>query len=449
MKKKLAILMCGTVLSISVLTGCAKEATPTAQGTTAAASTTKPVENVTLKYYNWDSEGEAKVTKALIDKFQQNNPNIKVESIALVPGNSVESLKKLDVTISSGEQMDVMLMPGISETMARTAQGVFAPLDDYYAKDNVKPADEYYVSPNFKGKNYATMYNRANWFVLFNQNALDEAGLKVPEIGWTWDDYREYAKKLTKGEGNAKRYGSYFHNWSDYTDPILFIEKRNTFLKEDGTTQFDDPSVKSFFNLRKAMEKDDKTVKPFADVVSAKLAYRSEFFNEKAAMIVSGSWMVADSVDVTKNPHNFKVAFAPVPRSSTSAELGLTNIDGQFMAVANNSKHKEESYKFIRYMSTNYTNGLAGWKKADDKKVIDALIEPQKQFINVDSLDKALFDKKIHAPQASEIAAPYGQQLKNLMLDGFSKFILDNTSAEEAQKYLVDQANKIIQENKK
>lgn len=447
MKKKSAILMSSVLLSMSVLGACgSKEAAPAAQGTTASV---KPVENVTLKYYNWDSESDAKSTKALIEKFQEKNPTIKVESITLVPGNSVETLKKLDVTISSGEPMDVMLMPGISETMARTAQGVFVPLDDYYAKDNVKPIDEYYVSPSFKGKTYATMYNRANWFVLFNQNALDEAGLKVPELGWTWDDFREYAKKLTKGEGNTKRYGAYFHNWSDYTDPILFIEKRNTFLKEDGTTQFDDPSLKYFFNLRKTMEKDDKTVKPFADVVGAKLAYRSEFFNEKAAMIVSGSWMVADSVDLTKNPHNFKVAFAPVPRSSKDAELGLTNIDGQFMSIANNSKHKEEAYKFIRFMSTNYVNGLSGWKKADDKKVIEALITPAKQLFNTESLEKALFDPKIHAPKASEIAVPYGQQLKNLMLDGFSKFILDNTSAEDAQKSLVDQANKIIQENKK
>ncbi|SDC27985.1 multiple sugar transport system substrate-binding protein [Paenibacillus sp. UNCCL117] len=444
MKKTSAILMSSVLV---LLAGCGagnEAASPAGTGGSAAP------QNVTLKYYNWDNDVMASTTKSLIDKFQAENPNIKVESISLVPGNSVETLKKLDVTMSSGEQIDVVLFPSIDETLARAAQGVLAPMDEWYTKNNINAEEEYYVNPKYKGKYYATMYQRSNWLVLLNQNALDEAGLKVPELGWTWDDFREYAKKLTKGEGNNKRYGAYFHNWGDYANPILFNERQNPFLKEDGTTQFSDPSMISFFNLRRAMEKEDKSAKTHADIVGAKLAYRTEFFNEKAAMLVTGSWMVADSADTTKYPHNFKVAFAPVPRSSADAELGLTSIGGQYASIANSSKHKEEAYKFIRFITTDTAakKELSGWKKADDKKTIETTIAANKQLFNTDSLDKALFDKRIHAPAPSEVVAPYAPQLKKVLEDGFGKFILDNISAEEAQKTMVDQANKIIKENK-
>ncbi|MFD2876882.1 hypothetical protein ACFTAO_14225 [Paenibacillus rhizoplanae] len=30
---------------------------------------------------------------------------------------------------------------------------------------------------------------------VFNKDHLEAAGLSLPEMGWTWDDFRDYAKK--------------------------------------------------------------------------------------------------------------------------------------------------------------------------------------------------------------------------------------------------------------
>lgn len=454
MKKRFIILLSCLIMIATIFSACGKSTeevkTEEPAKTGQTTETEKAADTVTIKYYNWDNETMANTTKALIEQFEQANPNIKVESVSLVPGNSVDTLKKLDVVMSSGEAIDVMLFPNIDETLARASQGVLAPLDDFYAKDNVKPEDEYYVNPKAGGKYYASMYQRSLWFVMLNENALKEAGLSVPKLGWTWDDFRDYAKKMTKGEGNDKRFGTYFHGWGDYANPILFNEKKNPFLKEDGTTQYDDPSVLSFFNLRRAMEEQDKSARPYADVVGAKLAYRTEFFNEKAAMMVTGSWMVADTANTEQYPHTFKTAFAPVPLSSKDAELGMTSFGGQYMSIAQNSQHKEEAYKFIRFVTTNTSDAkkeLSGWKKADDKKIIEATIGDKKDLFNLESLEAALFDPKLHSPGASEIAVSYGPQLKKILEDGFSKFILDKISAEDAQKYMVDESNKVIQEN--
>ncbi len=39
---------------------------------------------------------------------------------------------------------------------------------------------------------------------MINKDHLDEAGLEVPPLDWTWEDYREYSKALTQGEGKDK-----------------------------------------------------------------------------------------------------------------------------------------------------------------------------------------------------------------------------------------------------
>ncbi|WP_309242115.1 hypothetical protein [Paenibacillus sp. S150] len=100
--------------------------------------------------------------------------------------------------------------------------------------------------------------------MLLNKDALDEAGLPVPAYGWTWDDYRDYAKKLTKGEGVDKRYGTYFHTWELYMNAPAQTVMKDPFRYDEGTTILSDPAYKYFFQLRKDMETIDKSAKPYA-----------------------------------------------------------------------------------------------------------------------------------------------------------------------------------------
>ncbi|TXK82652.1 ABC transporter substrate-binding protein [Paenibacillus sp. N3.4] len=453
MKKVQTVLLGSVIMSMSVLSACGSSTTtntsaPSASAGATAAASAKPAQNVTLKYYNWDNDVQAASTKKLIENFQAKNPTIKVESIALVPGNSVETLKKMDVTMSSGEQVDIVAMPSIEEVMARAGQNVLAPLDDFYTKDNVKPEEEYYINPKMKGKYYATMVNSSDWFVLLNADALKEANLQVPTFGWTWDDFRDYAKKLTKGEGNDKRYGAYFHGWGEYTNPIVYTDKKNPYLNADLKPQFDDPSFKYFFNLRRTMEKDDKSVKSLADVIGAKLDYKNEFISGKAAMLMTATFIIPNIGDTAKYPHTFKTVVAPLPRSSKDAPAGLTNIGGNYTAIAATSKYKEQAYQFIRYMSTEQEARveLSGWKKGDSKVVIDRLYGSLKELIDLPSLTSTLNDKQVKTSFSSDIAISYGAQLKKVMENGFSKFMLDNVSADDTQKWMQDEADKVIKQ---
>lgn len=457
-KKSLSIIL-GTLLTISlILSGCGKSGNSGNSASNGAAANanggnTASEKQVTIKYYNWDNDAQATGTDAMLQEFMDQNPNIKVEHVVLVPGDSVEMMKKLDFLISSGEAIDVVQMPSLGNAIERASRGALAPLNEFYEKEGIVPEDEYYVNAKVDGKYYGMQYTKSINYVMLNKDALDEVGLEVPKFGWTWDDYREYAKKLTKGEGVDKRYGTYFHTWELYMNAPAQTMMKDPFVYEDGTTILADPSYKYFFQLRKDMEDVDKTAKPYSDVLAAKLNYRTEFFNEEAAMILTGNFTIADPGNTEQYPHNFKTAFAPVPVPPAGAEPkgyeGKYFTSGSQIAMGATSKNKDASFKLMRFMTTADSKNrqeFSGYKKANNEELMTKLVAGKEEMYDMDSLKYSLFSDDIQFLGAAEVMTNATSEITKVIDDGFSKFMLSNEPIDEVQKWMVDEATKLIDE---
>jgi multiple sugar transport system substrate-binding protein len=327
----------------------------------------------------------------------------------------------------------------------RAARGVIAPLDSFLKADSINPDKEFYIVPRLKNKIYGIQDISQPWMVAINKKALDEAGLPIPTYGWTWDDFRDYAKKLTKG----KQYGAYFHIWGEYDNFIAYSELPHPYLTKDQKPVFNDKSFQYFFDLRRSME-NDGSVKKFKDITAAKLNYATEFFNGEAAMLPTASFFVNLTKDQTKYPHNFQTVFAPLPQSSKDTKIGASDVGGHYLAVGNSSKHKKEAYKFALYMAqqTDVVSDFPGSKNVDKNAVVDKMIGDSKNLIDKDSLVSTVYDKRVYIPYNPSYSTAYASQLKKVLEDGFSKFMLDGTSAQDAQKWMVDQANNIISQSK-
>ncbi|KKO54602.1 ABC transporter substrate-binding protein [Paenibacillus sp. DMB20] len=455
-KQRLSMFL-GMILAVSlILSGCGNSGNSGSSDSSASGGNEGGADSgkqVTIKYYNWDNEAQAVGTDAMLQEFMTQNPDIKVEHVVLVPGDSVEMLKKLDFLISSGEAIDVVQMPSVGAVLERATRGALAPLNEFYEKEKLVPEDEYYVNPKVGDKYYGMQYTKSVNYVMLNKDALDEAGLEVPKFGWTWDDYREYAKKLNKGEGVDKRYGTYFHTWELYMNAPAQTMMKDPFLYDDGTTILSDPTYKYFFQLRKDMETVDKSAKPYADVLAAKLNYRTEFFNEEAAMILTGNWTIADPGNTEQYPHDFKTAFAPVPVPPKGSEPkgyeGKYFTSGSQVAMGANSENKEAAFKLMRFMSTADSDNrpeFSGYKKANNEELLNKLVAGKENMYDMDSLKYTLFDDEIQYLDAPEVMATVTSEVTKVIDDGFSRFMLNNEPIEDVQKWMVDEATKLINE---
>lgn len=453
------------MLLLGLLAGCGGGSAKTAENGAepngqAAGEKAEGNDKVNLRLYTYGTE-EAYNWNKTLQAYEEKNPGVKIELVQLSEkGDTQEAMKKLDLEAASSARMDILMFSDAAGYAQRVALGMAEPLDDYIAKDGFKVEEDYKVDTHLGDKVYALPGKFNPWYVILNKDHLEEAGLAVP-TDWTWDDFADYAKKLTKGEGAQKRYGTYFHGpqgggWMEFLKLKMENQPQNSeFLKADGTSNLDDPNFKATLELRVKMEKEDQSSVPYTDMISQKLAYRTQFFNQSASMLLIGSWMNTELGGTEKVPLNFNVTVAPFPKNNPGDEKGLTPVTTDYVAVAAKSKHKEEAYQFVRWYTTEgqivQGKNIPAWSKVTNDQVaniIDTILSGTKSPEKVDK--KALVDTLI-ASKASAIIPPatYQSEVYKAINEEYEKLILGKQDIDATVKSAQERVQKIIDANKK
>ncbi|OCT14797.1 hypothetical protein A8709_11550 [Paenibacillus pectinilyticus] len=435
----------GMTAAVVLLTGCASKGT---EGSTTPASSAsgKPV---TIKLHTWNNLKNDGFD-VVIDAFEKKYPNIKVEFVSAGDNNSLEALKKIDLAAASAEDMDVIMLPASSYLTQRAALGMFEPLDAYLNKDGIKIDDEYMGATQLNGKTYGIPGKSVTQFVTINENHLKEAGLTVPK-NWTWDDYLDYAKKMTKTEGGKTRYGTFFHTFINFTYLAQFGQMQNSGLvTDDGkSANINTPFMRKSLELRLQAEK-DKSATPYAEVLSQKLNYRPQYFNQNTSMMAVGSFIIAETGGSDAVPATFKTVFAPWP-TMNKGEPNVTPVGGDNFAIYNNSKHKQEAYTFIRWFTTEglvlQGRFIPSWKKANLDQVVDQIVSKTKSPAMVDK-ESLLYVLKNTA--AAKVATPltYQAEVEKIMQEEFDKMMLKNQDIDTTIKTAQDKIQKLVDSKK-
>lgn len=443
------VLAASLVLSLTACGGSKTESasTPSPEGT---ATKAPGAQEVKIKIATWQTDAKAQWSK-IIPEFEKANPGIKVELDLLnEKGDSVASMQKLDLMAASDDQLDIIEMPYTNYSQ-RAAIGMLEPLESFIEKDGYKYEDEYLVDTRVNGKIYALPSSMQRWFVLLNKDALDEAGLSVPK-DWTWAEFEDYAKKLTKGEGAKKQYGAYFHNWPDlYNLQLKSKPTDNNYLKADGTSNAKDPVLKANLEMLKKMMYEDKTASPYEDIISQKLHYRTQFFNKAAAMVPIGDWMVAEAGGTDTIPATFKTAFAPIPKLE-GADGHYSPVQPTYIGVSANSKNKEAAYKFIRWYSS---EGLefggrvySGWAKSDVDKLTDKITSTSKDPSKID-MESLKYTMKNTKPGNAPVPATFTGEIEKAIVPEVELYLLNKKDIDKAVETMDKNVTGIVNNNAK
>ncbi|MDR7078937.1 multiple sugar transport system substrate-binding protein [Neobacillus niacini] len=365
MKRNWFMLMI-SVLLVLVLAACGNKEE-------ANSSSKEKSEDVTLKFYTWINEENGNWNKT-VEAFEKEHPGIKVDVNVLVENmNSADYLKKLDLIAASGDTIDVMMLSNSRYLSQRVSTGMIEPLNKYFDDEKLKVEEEYDMSvvpPSAEGEYFGLPGKFNKYLIMLNKDHLDKAGLPVP-TDWTWDEYKEYAKKLTTED----TFGSYLHTWPHHhhTMKLLSQTEGTQLLKEDGSSNMDDDMVKASLKLRYELENEDKSSVPYTNTISQKLDYRQMFFSQKASMVPIASYMVTEWGGFTPE---FNITWAPWPKNSESDSLNAFST-ADIMSVGKKSEHKDEAYKFIRWLTTEgmlvQNKSIPAWKQIDLNEVLKNL----------------------------------------------------------------------------
>ncbi|MFS0615199.1 ABC transporter substrate-binding protein [Lederbergia ruris] len=307
--------------------------------------------SVELTFMYWGSNDEKQAVQQMIDSFNKSHPDIKVVGQHVTGDYNT----KINTLMASNELPDVAYL---SASLARkwAKEGKVMDLTEYetaYPELASRVPQSYlYYEP---GKHIGNTTAAEIIMMFYNKALFEEASVELPpskaEKGWTWDEFVEVAKKLTKDSNgkspdqpgfnpkNIVQYGvsipTNFNGWL----PIV-QSNGGDLTNEDGTElTLNTPEAKE------ALEKIHDLiykhhVAPTPVQMENMPATSVSLQTKKVAMAIDGQWAL---LDIAASGIDLGTAVLPYFKEPTTIFLAGASV------IFSSTEYPEEALEFYLY----------------------------------------------------------------------------------------------------
>lgn len=350
MKKFLAVFL---ILFCIILSGCTKKTYP---------------HTTTIKFSSWGSQSEVTILRKLIEDFENKNPDIKVEFMH-IPQNYFQ---KLHLLFASNLAPDVVFLNNIYAPVYINAN-LLEDLSPYFQEEITNNVFYKNTIKSFSSEDkiYAIPRDVSNLVIYYNKNLFNKYKIKYPEKNWTASDFLRISQEIKKkgifaiNSETDSLYWLYFVSANG--GGILSDDKKSIIITDKNSIN----ALQFYSDLINKYK-----VAPTKAQISAKTGAQM-FVNGEIAMYLSGRWMVPKLREIA----HFNWDIINFPASTK----GKTLVDSSAWAVSKNSKNKDASIKFIKFLSS---------KNSIEKLTASGLIIPAR----VDVADSDYFLSKEKKP---------------------------------------------------
>lgn len=366
MKKILLLAMVATV--IGFITGCSKKDSGASTATKAAAPT-----EIELYYYKQENQ---EGLKALCDKFQKSNPNVKVK-LLIIPNDG-------DATISAramqGKLPAIMQMQSYSKVTEFASKGYLMDLSDIDALKRVIPSS--IPSVTYNDRQYGVPMDFAGCGIIYNKMLFGKLGIKPPR---TWSELVEVCNTL-KQNNIAPFAGLLKENWA----ASQTLEIIHTMLLAENEVDTSSSGLYKFYrafidrmnsgnsSYVDGIDKDRlfEILRFFRENISTDAAemdgaaQQRAFANGEAGMVEQGLWTYVDAKKL--NPI-LDAGFVPFPIFEDEAKNKFyADVDSTFV-VSNQvtDAQKDAAITFLNWLSGD--DGKKAW--VSDYKLTHSFID--------------------------------------------------------------------------
>lgn len=196
---------------------------------------------------NWDVpySNSYEIIDNAIQKFEEKNPGVKVK---YVNGIMKEDYSEwLSSELLKGTAPDVfMILPEDFNTLSNI--GAMKSLNNLIMDDGDFDLSKYYETSykfgQYEEKQFALPYESVPTMMFVNKTLLEKEGIKIPDNNWSFDDFYQICKDVTKdtdNDGLIDQFGYYDYTWEDA-------------IYSNGVTLFNEDGTKSYFGDKKVEE---------------------------------------------------------------------------------------------------------------------------------------------------------------------------------------------------
>ena len=384
-KRQIMAFVLAATMAATAVTGCGAPSRPDGSGDTGSTDSSSDSGEeskdgvVQLTFMGWEASPlETQAVKDGIAAFEKENPNIKVNYTPGLAGSEYNA--KLLSSAAAGSLPDVMFVSAESYR-AIVSKGALWDITDQF--DENYPLDDFIDSSRqimeVDGHVYGISSCTVSPIVYYNKDVFDQKGIDYPsadpENCWTIYEFRDVAKKLTSDD----IYG--VHGLETVADTLnaQLLSNGGTRYNEDYTkSTMNSPENKEVFEIIKAIRTEDGSAPDASTLDAVGMSAKQMLQTGKVAMLVDGSWSLQELAASDMN-----IGMAPLP----SYGKVLTTGQAHLHCIAETSKHKDEAWQFLQFLSgMDYQGAL----------VKSGLWMPNRYSMYEDDAVAQWYDEKVH-----------------------------------------------------
>jgi multiple sugar transport system substrate-binding protein len=324
-------------------------------------------------------------TDRLLASFMKQHPNITVEPIYL----NEKYYPTYTVKLAANEAPDVAWIGlGFWQFVDK---GAFLDISAKIKSDKSFALEDIYPKVldlyKYKGVQYAVPNLVTTEVIAYNKNMFDKAGLAYPKDDWTFEQFVELAKKLTKdvnGDGVIDEWG--LADWD--TDGMTSLRYGGPFINPEGTKILMDTTIgreviAAWFNmLGKYTPVPQQSETLFGS--GSNMAFRSG----KVAMSSAAAWSRGPLRTI--KDFDWDVVMYP----SYKGQRGVW-LSGEAYLIAAQTKHPDEAFELMKFTTTSEwvtTQSASGSSMPSRKSIANSsfFLEPDKLPKNAQAYLKTL-----------------------------------------------------------
>jgi multiple sugar transport system substrate-binding protein len=269
----------------------------------------------TLKLQGFGGEAQLASINNAIKRFNTKYPNVTVEvEMDAISTGWGDYVTKVLGQFNAGAAADIY-GTAIETFQAFSSRGLWLGLNDFVAANSGFSdfAPSLFDQGSYKGEINYVPIGWNNIMINYNRDLFDKAGVPYPANGaWTWEEFREVAKKLTikDGSGNVTQFGYEVPNQNFFIQPWFFSNGTGMLTEDWSASNMLDPKVaESLQFLYDLIHVDGVSPIPGKDTMD------NQFFAGQVAMISRGHWIVENA---KVNKLNMDIAKVPSKESDTT-----------------------------------------------------------------------------------------------------------------------------------
>jgi multiple sugar transport system substrate-binding protein len=259
--------------------------------------------------------------------------------------------------VASGGVPDLLGLQSL-RTGSFASRNIYMPLDDMIAADKDVNIDDFNKGIrdglSYKGKIYALSYDFGPHVMYYNKSYFDKAGVPVPKDDWTWDDFIQTARALTRdidgkpivGFAAPNDFGAMipwiFSAGGDYVDADFKKSLLGTPETVDAIQWYVDLIYK-------------QKVSPAVDDPGNANWVTDQFYSGRAAMFTTGPWNFVNARSKVKDVWDVTM----LPRGKAGS---VSWVAGSGFGISTSTKFKNEAWQVLKYITS--TEGLSKVAKA-------------------------------------------------------------------------------------